>query len=666
MTSPDQQPDVPQQFRQRVAIDRIFPDVDGGRFAAKRVVNQPVTIAADIVCDGHDELECRLHVRRAGHEVWTSLPMTCEGNDRWQASFTPGLIGPWEYTVSGRVDHFASWRRDLALRAQAGDDLAGELAEGRLLIDAVATRAPAADAAELAAFAAALSPKDWQQTVHNDRLLTLMSRHADRSLETWLATPRPLWVDRERAAFASWYEAFPRSWGPEGQHGTLADLADRLEYVAGMGFDVLYLTPIHPIGQSFRKGRNNALTATADDVGSPWGIGSEVGGHTAIHPDLGTFADFEYLRQQAARHGMELALDLALQCSPDHPWVTEHPEWFRHRADGSIRYAENPPKKYQDIYPLDFETAAWQSLWNAVRDVVQFWIDRGVRIFRVDNPHTKPFAFWEWLIGEVHATHPDVLFLAEAFTRPKTMYRLAKLGFTQSYTYFTWRTEKRELSDYLTEVSTPPVSDFFRPNFFTNTPDILHATLQEGGRPMFMARLTLAALSVGNWGIYGPAMELLEATPREPGSEEYLDSEKYEIRQWNLHQPDSLAPFITALNTIRRTEPALTRVRPPLVQPTDNDQLLAWCRFDAESGNRVVVVVNLQPQQRCRGSVFVNREQLGIDADMPLQAIPLVDGSTASVTSDSLDITCTPARPVAVLRLVKAPTQLTLPEATDG
>ena len=666
MTPRDQQPDLPEQFRQRVAIDRIIPDVDGGRFAAKRVVNQPVLIAADIVCDGHDELECRLHVRRAGHEVWTSLPMSCEGNDRWQASFTPGLVGPWEYTVSGRVDHFASWRRDLGLRAEAGEDLTGELAEGRLLIEAVAARAAGTDAAELAAFAVALTPKGWPQTVHNGRLLALMSRHADRSLETWLTTPRPLWVDRERAAFGSWYEAFPRSWGPEGQHGTLADLADRLEYVAGMGFDVLYLTPIHPIGQSFRKGRNNALTATADDVGSPWGIGSEVGGHTAIHPDLGTFADFEYLRQQAARHGMELALDLALQCSPDHPWVTEHSEWFRHRADGSIRYAENPPKKYQDIYPLDFETAQWRSLWQAVLDILRFWIGRGVRIFRVDNPHTKPFAFWEWLIGEIHATHPDVLFLSEAFTRPKTMHRLAKLGFTQSYTYFTWRTEKQELGDYLTEVSTPPVSDFFRPNFFTNTPDILHATLQQGGRPMFMVRLTLAALSVGNWGIYGPAMELLEATPREPGSEEYLDSEKYEVRQWDLGRSDSLAPFITTLNTIRRTEPALARVRPPLVQPTDNDQLLAWCRYDAESGNRVLVVVNLQPQQRSTGSVSLRWESLGLDGDMPLQAIPLLDSSTARVTSSGIDIRCTPSRPVAVLRLLKAPTQMTLPEATDG
>jgi len=658
--------DAPETCRQRVAIDRIIPDVDGGRFAAKRIVNQPVTIVADIVCDGHDELECRLHVRPAGHDSWTSLPMTCTGNDRWQASFTPGRIGGWEYTVSGRVDHFASWRRDLALRAGAGEDLAGELAEGRLLIEAAAARAAPGDATELTAFAVGLTAETWPQTVASDRLLDLMSRHADRSRETWLAPPRPLWVDRERAAFGAWYEVFPRSWGPAGRHGTLADLAERLGSIASMGFDVLYLTPIHPIGKSFRKGKNNSLSATADDVGSPWGIGSDAGGHTAIHPDLGTFADFEQLRQRAARAGMELALDLALQCSPDHPWVTEHPEWFRHRADGSIRYAENPPKKYQDIYPLDFENDQWSSLWQAVLDVLRFWIGRGVRIFRVDNPHTKPFVFWEWLIGEIHASHPDVLFLSEAFTRPKTMYRLAKLGFTQSYTYFTWRTEKQELGDYLTEVSTPPVSDFFRPNFFTNTPDILHATLQEGGRPMFMVRLTLAALSVGNWGIYGPVMELLEATPREPGSEEYLNSEKYEIRHWDLDRPDSLTPFITRLNELRRTEPALATVPPALPQPTDNDQLLAWCRYDAASGSRLLVVVNLRPQQRCRGSVSLNREQLGLDANLQLDVIPLLEGSTARITGDAVEITSTPARPVAVLRLVKTATQLTLPETSDG
>lgn len=659
-------PDLPETFRRRVAIDRILPDVDGGRYAAKRVVDRPVTIAADIVCDGHDELECRLHVRPAGSDYWTSLPLSCEGNDRWQGSFTPGRIGPWEYTISGRVDHFASWRRDLALRAEAGEDLAGELAEGRLLIEAAAARAAPGDAAALTAFAADLTAETWQQTVTDDRLLALLSRHADRSQETWLERPLPLWVDRARAAFSSWYEVFPRSWGPAGRHGTLTDLADRLGHIAGMGFDVLYLTPIHPIGQSFRKGKNNALTAGPDDVGSPWGIGSAAGGHTAIHPDLGTLADFEQLRQQAARQGMELALDLALQCSPDHPWVSEHPEWFRHRADGSIRYAENPPKKYQDIYPLDFETDAWQSLWQAVLDIVQFWIDRGVRIFRVDNPHTKPFAFWEWLIGQVHASHPDVLFLAEAFTRPKTMYRLAKLGFTQSYTYFTWRTEKQELGDYLTEVSAPPVSDFFRPNFFTNTPDILHATLQEGGRPMFMVRLALAALSVGNWGVYGPAMELLEATPREPGSEEYRNSEKYEIRQWDLASPASLAPFIARLNELRRTEPALAQVRPPLVQPTDNDQLLAWCRSDAETDSRLLVVVNLKPQQRCRGSVSLDLAAVGLAAAEQLEVIPLMDGGPVRVSGNTIEVSCTPTRPVALLRLEKAATQLILPETADG
>ena len=658
--------DAPETCRQRVAIDRIIPDVDGGRFAAKRIVNQPVTIAADIVCDGHDELECRLHVRPTGHDNWTSLPMTCLGNDRWQASFTPGRIGGWEYTVSGRVDHFASWRRDLALRAGAGEDLAGELDEGRLLIEAAAAQAAPGDATELVAFAVGLTAETWPQTVTSDRLLDLMSRNADRSRETWLAAPRPLWVDRERAAFGAWYEVFPRSWGPAGRHGTLADLAERLGSIASMGFDVLYLTPIHPIGKSFRKGKNNSLSATADDVGSPWGIGSDAGGHTAIHPDLGTFADFEQLRQRAARAGMELALDLALQCSPDHPWVTEHPEWFRHRADGSIRYAENPPKKYQDIYPLDFGTPAWESLWQEILEVVRFWLARGVRIFRVDNPHTKPFAFWEWLIAEVHATYPDALFLAEAFTRPKTMYRLAKLGFTQSYTYFTWRTEKQELADYVTEVTQPPVSDFFRPNFFTNTPDILHRTLQEGGRPMFMVRLALAALSVGNWGIYGPAMELLEATPREPGSEEYLDSEKYEIKTWDRERPDSLAGYITRLNAIRQQEPAVRQVRPPLLQSVDHDDLLAWCRYDAETGNRVLVIVNLSPRDRRHGTVTIGTRALGLEPDCHLEAVHLLDESLVKLSGNQLEVTCTPARPVIVLRLARAAVQLSLPGSADA
>jgi len=652
---------LPRSFR-RVTIDSIIPDIDGGRFAAKRLVDQPVTISADILCDGHDELACHLHVRPAGSDEWTTIPMARDGNDRWSADFTPGRLGAWEYTVSGRVDHFGTWLRDLLLRDEAGDDLTAEFAEGRRLIEQVAATADDASAAELRQHARKLKGRGGVNAAQQSRLASLMRAFAASDDTAWLDVPRRLCVDRERAAWSSWYEAFPRSWGEPNQHGSLRDLAGQLNYIASMGFNVLYLPPIHPIGTSFRKGKNNSLNATADDVGSPWGIGSPEGGHTAIHPDLGTLADFEALRQEAARQGLELALDLALQCSPDHPWVTEHPEWFRHRVDGSIRYAENPPKKYQDIYPLNFESESWQTLWEEVFRVLQFWIARGVRIFRVDNPHTKPFEFWEWLIGRIHAQHPDVIFLAEAFTRPKTMYRLAKLGFSQSYTYFTWRTEKEELADYLHEVTTPPRSDYFRPNFFTNTPDILHASLQEGGRPMFMVRLALAALSVGNWGIYGPAMELQAATPFKPGSEEYLDSEKYELKNWDRDRPDTLAPFISDLNQIRETEPAFRRQRPPLIQPTNDDHLLAWCRYDPASESRILIVVNLQPGDRRRGLVTLDRGQLGLRDDEGIEAHHLLDGNGVRIDGTSIEVACTPARPVVVLRLVKAPVQLSFLE----
>jgi starch synthase (maltosyl-transferring) len=652
-------------FYRRVAIDRIIPDVDGGRFAAKRLVDQPVVISADIVCDGHDELACFLHVRPLGSAEWTSLRMTCAGNDRWSANFTPGRVGAWEYTVSGQVDNFATWLRDLALRDEAGDDLTAEFAEGRELIQQRAAQTSAPLAAELQQLARKIKGKREVAAAQDTRLASLMQPHPTAGQATWLERPRRLWVDRERAAWGAWYEAFPRSWGSPERHGSLTDLASQLGYIAGMGFNVLYLPPIHPIGKSFRKGKNNSLKASPDDVGSPWGVGSAEGGHTAIHPELGTLADFETLRQEAARNGLEIALDLALQCSPDHPWVTEHPEWFRQRVDGSIRYAENPPKKYQDIYPLNFETASWQSLWEEIHQLLLFWIGRGVRIFRVDNPHTKPFDFWEWLIDRIHATHPDVIFLAEAFTRPKTMYRLAKIGFSQSYTYFTWRTEKKELGRYLEEVASPPTSDFFRPNFFTNTPDILHASLQEGGRPMFMVRLALAALSAGNWGIYGPAMELQAATPLRPGSEEYLDSEKYELKNWDRDHPDNLAPFITRLNEIRESEPALRRLDAPLVQRTNDEHLLAWCRYDPASGSRVLVVVNLKPGERRRGVVTLDKGELELTAEDAIEARHLVEGNAVRVDHTTVEITCTPSRPVVVLRLVRAAIQLTFSETCD-
>ena len=647
----DRQHDFPAAWRRRVAIDRVSPEVDGGRFAVKRVRGDVVTVEADIVCDGHEELDCRLLVRHGETGQWSTIPMECQGNDRWTAAFVADRIGAWHYVVTARVDAFATWLRDLGRREAAGEPLGVELAGGSQPVAAAAHFAPPVVAREIESLALALRSAEWQGVATSPRLRELMTLYADRRDETRLDPPRPIWVDREKARFSAWYEVFPRSWGPPGEHGTFATLADRLDYIQGLGFDVLYLTPIHPIGRSFRKGRNNALEASPDDVGSPWGIGSPDGGHTAIHPALGTFDDFERLRQRAESLGMELALDIAVQCSPDHPWVQEHPEWFRHRADGSIAYAENPPKKYQDIVPFDFQCEQWRQLWEALGGVFRFWAEKGVRIFRVDNPHTKPFAFWEWLIADIHRTHPDVLVLSEAFTRPKTMHRLAKLGFTQSYTYFTWRTAKEETAAYLTEVTTPPVADFFRPNFWPNTPDILHEALQQGGPAMFEVRLTLAALSVGNWGIYGPAMELLEHAPIKAGSEEYLDSEKYEIKAWNLHAPESLAPFIRRLNQIRRSEPALARVRPPLVQEIDDDHLLAWCRHDPLTANTVLVVVNMRPAESRSGRLTLDAEPLGFGTAATVAVHDLLTGADAVWTLDAIMIDCTPDHPVQVYRI---------------
>jgi starch synthase (maltosyl-transferring) len=645
----------------RVVIDRVRPEVDGGRFAAKRVVGEDLVVEADILCDGHEELDCRLLARPAGAAGWIEVPMSDVGNDSWRAAVPLDRIGPWEFDVVARIDDYATWLRDLARRIAGQESIVAERGVGRELVVAAARSSPAAQG-RLGGYLALFDSPDWPTTAADPRLVELV-REAARGADevTRLVAPRPVWVDRRRAAVGSWYEVFPRSWsGAAGRHGTLADLADRLPYVQRMGFDVLYLTPIHPIGRAHRKGRNNAVTAAEGDVGSPWAIGAAEGGHTAIHPALGDFADFSRLRHRAAALGLELALDLAIQCAPDHPWVTEHPEWFRHRPDGTIRYAENPPKKYQDIVPFDFGCTDWRALWQALLEVVRFWIGEGVRIFRVDNPHTKPFAFWEWLIAEVHRDHPDVLFLSEAFTRPKTMFRLAKLGFTWSYTYFTWRTAKEETGAYLEEVSTPPLSDFFRPAFWPNTPDILHATLQEGGRPMFEVRLALAALSVGTWGIYGPAMELLEARPRGPGSEEYLDSEKYEIRHRDLDTADSLAPFITRLNAIRRDEPALARNRPPLVQTIDDDSLLAWARHDPDSGNRVLVVVNLDPNTPRSGLLHLDPAALGLPPGSPIAVHDLLrEGTDQWLAGAPVRIVCTPDRPVLVQRLVAhAPTEV--------
>jgi starch synthase (maltosyl-transferring) len=456
--------------------------------------------------------------------------------------------------------------------------------------------------------------------LEDETLRTLMALYPDRRFATTSPGEFAVVVDRDKACFSTWYEMFPRSCAAlPGQHGTFKDCEARLPYLARMGFDVLYLPPIHPIGQVHRKGKNNATVATPDDPGSPWAIGSDAGGHTAIHPQLGTLDDFRGLIATAQEYGIEIALDIAFQCAPDHPYVREHPEWFRWRPDGTVQYAENPPKKYEDIYPFDFDTAHWQALWEELKRVVCFWAEQGVRIFRVDNPHTKPLRFWEWLINEIKVAHPEVIFLAEAFTRPKVQYHLAKRGFTQSYTYFAWRHTKEEITRYFTELTQTNVREYFRPHLWPNTPDILTEYLQHGGRPAFLIRLVLAATLGASYGIYGPAFELCEPRPRFEGSEEYLDSEKYEIRSWDLEQRHSLQEFMARVNRIRRENPALQSNQGLHFHTVDNPELLCYSKSTADRSNVVLVVVNLSPYHVHSGWVELQLDALGLDPIQPAQ-----------------------------------------------
>ncbi len=614
----------------RVVVEGVSPEVDHGRFPAKRTVGEKVVVEADVYAEGHDVLAAVLRWRPESRPEWTEVPMEPLGNDRWRAAFTPGTLEPHRYSVEGWVDAFLSWRAGIAKKAAAQQVEAVDLLVGAGLIEAAAARAQGTQAARLRAAAAALRGSEPVEVrarlALDDEVALLVARHPDRSGARRLGRELVLDVERERARYGAWYELFPRSAAPEpGRHGTLRDVTARLGYVAGMGFDVLYLPPIHPIGRSHRKGKNNAGAAAPGDVGSPWAIGDPEGGHTALHPELGTLDDFRRLVTSARALGLEIALDFALQCSPDHPWVKEHPGWFRRRPDGSVQYAENPPKKYQDIYPIDFETPEWRELWQALLGVVEFWAAEDVRILRVDNPHTKPFRFWEWLIAEARRKYPDLVFLAEAFTRPKVMYQLGKLGFSQSYTYFTWRNTKWELTEYLRALTKTGVQDFFRPSFWPNTPDILPEHLQWGGRAMFQARLVLAATLSASYGIYGPAFELMEARAREAGSEEYLDSEKYEVRYWDL-EADSLRDFIGRVNRIRRDHPALHANDTLAFHRIDNEQLLAYSKSTEDRSDAVLVVVNLDPHHVQSGWLELPLEPLGIAPGEPYQVHDLLGG----------------------------------------
>jgi starch synthase (maltosyl-transferring) len=612
--------------RQRVVIERVTPEIDGGRFPIKRVVGEKVIVEADAFADGHDAISCRLLFRPLSQvkAAWGGVPMQPLPDDRWRGAFPVGEPGRWRYTVTGWVDHFKTWRRDLEKRVEEGQDLSLDLALdlrlGAALVRDAGRRAEAAgrtaEARILAGLAQGLEagtdPAARLRLALDGELALLMDRYADRRFAT-IHRELEVVVDRERARFSSWYEMFPRSAGATGdglRHGTFQDAEARLPYIAKMGFDVLYLPPIHPIG---------AIGAASGDAGSPWAVGSAAGGHTAVHPELGTLEDFRRFRAKAEELGIEIALDLAFQASPDHPYVTEHPEWFRTLPDALERR--------QEILPFDFESEGWRDLWRELKGVVDHWIGQGVRVFGVDNPHTHPFLFWEWLIREVKQEHPDVLFLTGAFARPKVMARLAKSGFTWSTTYFPWRNTRRELIDYLTELGQAPARDFFRPILWPNTPDVLPEPLQAGGRPAFVQRLILAATLGASYGIYGPAFELMENVPKERGSEEYLDAERYRLREWDLARPDSLRELIALVNKIRRESPALQTDRGLRFHPTDNDQILCYSKVDEKGSNTMLVAVNLDLQQVQSAWVELPVEELGLPRDQPYQVHDLLTGA---------------------------------------
>ena len=695
----------PAHGQNRVVIEEVSPQVNAGRYPVARILGDKVQVTAAIFADGHDHTAARLLAKNSSERKWRISPMTATNNDLWTGTFIADQLGSWSYTIEGWIDHFDTWTSDLQKRLAAQvkpktsdvEDEPGEpiqesvdstpgaqdiplaLRSGVLLVQAAAKRAKGADAKRLAAAAQSLTALADENRPYYDYPLTpeieaLVASYPDLSKATQYSPEIPLRIDRERARFSAWYELFPRSASKiPGQHGTFKDVEEQLPEIAAMGFDILYMPPIHPIGKAYRKGPNNATTAQPGDNGSPWAIGDtsaanpsikgDNGGHKSIHADLGTFEDFDSLVNAANSQGLELALDIAFQCSPDHPWVTEHPDWFIIRPDGSIQYAENPPKKYQDIYPLNFESSDWRGLWDELYSVFEFWIKRGVHVFRVDNPHTKALPFWEWCLTTLHAKYPDTIFLAEAFTRPHVMYSLAKGGFTQSYTYFTWRTEAAELQEYLEEITKPPVSDFFQPNFWPNTPDILHKSLQDGGRPAFMQRLILAATMTANYGIYGPAYELGENTPAKPSagkteSEEYMDSEKYEIRQRDRNAPGTLVPLITTLNQIRHENKALQSNLSLQFHKSENEKIICYSKSTPDFANTILVAVNLDYRNEQGSWINLDLDLLNLRTDQQFTVEDLLTGAQYQWRGSWNYVALKPeTQPAHVLRIVREITQ---------
>lgn len=640
-----------------IIIEGVQPEVDSGRYPIKREVGDRLVVTADIFKEGHDVLNAVLRYRTAKETTWHEAAMSHIDNDRWSGHVDLHENIRYLYTVGAFTNTFESWRQEVTKKSQAGESISSELLEGRALADRALTRAEKPDAERLEALLKQWRVSDTQDvqlsSALTEELSQLVERYQERTGWTLYNRELELVVDRVRARYGAWYEIFPRSQGTNPDRGsTFQECEHRLPAIKAMGFDVLYVTPIHPIGRTNRKGKNNSLTPTPTDPGSPYAIGNEQGGHDAVEPSLGTMEDFNRFEKAVRAQGMELALDVAINCSPDHPYVKEHPEWFAHRPDGTIKYAENPPKKYQDIYNVDFYCADWYGLWNEMKRVVLFWADRGVKIFRVDNPHTKPVAFWEWLIREVQSRYPDTIFLSEAFTRPKMMKVLAKAGFTQSYTYFTWRNGKQELTDYMIELSRSEMKEYFRPNFFTNTPDILPEILQRAGRPAFKFRLVLAATLSPSYGIYS-GYELCENRAL-AGKEEYLDSEKYEFKVWDWDRPGNLVEYVTTINRIRRENPALHELENVEFYETNNEHILFYGKRTLDGQNILLVAVNLDPFQAQEVHLQIPIDSFGIKGDEAYQLHNLITDQRDPMTGNSyfvrLDPQVEPAAIYAVRR----------------
>ncbi len=620
---------VPQDYP-RVIIEAVEPQVDGGRFPIKRVVGETVAISADIYKEGHDKLAALLKVRPAGATAWQESPLKPGDNDRWHGEFTVTSIGRWEYTIEAYAERYLSWADEIAKKNVPGALLTSELLEGLVILKKSAAAAQGEDRSRMqgiiAAMEGALAAGEQQGAVDlgtGSVMHEMMARYPDRSEGHEFSPALTVMVNRPVTRFAAWYEFFPRSQGTVPyRHGTLQDSIKRLPAIKAMGFDVIYLPPIHPIGYSYRKGKNNSLVAEPGDVGSPWAIGNEHGGHMGLEPQLGTWADWDEFAATCRELGIEIALDYVMNCSPDHPYVAEHPDWFFHRPDGSIKYAENPPKKYQDVYPLNFGTSDRTGLWQEMLKIFLFWVGKGVTTFRVDNPHTKPVPFWEWVIAKVHRKHPEVIFLAEAFTKPKMMRLLAKVGFAQSYTYFTWRNSKQELTEYVSELTCGPMKEYFTGNFFANTPDILPPVLQHGGRPAFIMRAVLAATLSSVYGIYS-GYELCENAAL-PGKEEYLDSEKYEIKVRDWQAPGNIVNIVTRINQIRRDSAALHTYNDVLFITADNPNILAYAKLTADKSDVILCVVNLDPYHKQSALLHIPLDTFGIEPDEQYQAHDLL------------------------------------------